>query len=124
MLLNKQRLSGSTDGRAIKVVATASAGTLIHTAQAGTTLSDLYDEVWLWAWNSDSSARLLTLQFGGTTSPDDNITRTLNPVASASGDGLVLICPGFILQNADVVRAFAAAANVVMIVGYINKVSP
>lgn len=124
MLLNKQRLSVSVDGRPIKVVATASPGTTIHTAQAGTTLSDLYDEIWLWAWNSDTSARLLTVEFGGVTGPDDRITRTLNAVGAAAGDGLVLICPGLILQNGDLVKAFAAAANVVMLVGYINKISP
>ena len=124
MLLNKQRLSGSTDGRAIKVTTTSSPGTTVHTAQSGTTLSDLYDEIWLWGWNTDGTARLVTVQWGGTTAPDDSITRTLNAQGSASGDGLVLLVPGLILQNGDIVKVFAALTNVVMIVGYVNKISP
>src|SRR5512139_1683053 len=72
----KRKLSGSTDGRGIKVVATASAGTTIHTAVAGTT-AGTFDEIWLYAYNSDSVARLLTIEFGGTTAPDDNIKVTL-----------------------------------------------
>ena len=41
---SKQKLSDSTNGRNIKVAATATAGTAIHTAVAGA--SDL-DEIWL-----------------------------------------------------------------------------
>lgn len=115
-IVEKQKLSGSTDGRMIKVAATATAGTLIHTANASTT--DDYDEIWLWAVNSDTSARKLTIEFGGVAAPDDLIETTI-PAES----GLVLIVPGFILRNSLVVRAFAASANVVMIGGYVNLVS-
>ena len=45
----KLKLSGSTDGKQIKVSQTATAGTTIHTAHA-TSL----DEVWLWAVNSST----------------------------------------------------------------------
>ena len=65
---SKQLLSGGTNGKNIKVAATASAGTTIHTAVAGT--SDM-DEIWLYACNTDSSDRKLTIEYGGTTSPDD-----------------------------------------------------
>ena len=113
----KRKLSGSTDGRGIKVVATATAGTTIHTAVAGTT-AGTYDEIWLYAYNSDTSNRELTIEFGGTTAPDDNITVTI-----AAKAGLMLIVPGLILQNGSVVKAFAAAANVVVIFGFVNSIT-
>ena len=114
---SKIELTGSTDGRAIKVVATATAGTTIHTA-AATTGADNYDEIWLWAFNTDTTARKLTIEFGGTTSPDDTIELTIG-----AETGLTLIVPGLILQNSLVVGAFCATANVVGIVGYVNRMT-
>jgi hypothetical protein len=71
---SKEILSGSTDGRMIKVAATATAGTTIHTGSAtATTL----DEVWLYAVNSDSTDRKLTIEWGGVSSPDDLIEFTV-----------------------------------------------
>lgn len=113
----KRKLSGSTDGRGIKVVATATAGTTIHTAVAGTT-AGTFDEIWLYAYNSDASAVTLTLEYGGTTAPDDNIVVTI-----ASKSGLMLIVPGLILQNGDVVKAFAGTANVIVIFGFVNAIT-
>ena len=107
--------SGSTNGKNIKVVATATAGTDIHTAVSGT--SDM-DEIWLYACNTDSTDRKLTLEFGGTTSPDDLVEVTIGAEA-----GWVLVCPGVLLQNSLVVKAFAAAANVVVINGYVNRIT-
>ena len=112
---SKQLLSGGTNGKNVKVVATATAGTTIHTAVAGT--SDM-DEVWLYACNTDSTDRKLTLEFGGTTSPDDLVEVTIGAEA-----GWVLVCPGILLQNSLVVKAFAAAANVVVINGYVNRIT-
>lgn len=111
----KVLLSGSTNGKQIKVVATATAGTLIHTAVTGT--SDL-DEVWLYAVNSDTTARKLTIEYGGVASPDDLIE-----LAIAPEEGYVLIIPGLLLQNSLVVRAFAATANVILISGFVNRIS-
>lgn len=113
---SKQLLSGSTNGRPIKVAATATAGTTIHTAGSGTTN---IDEVWLWAVNSDTVARKLTIEFGGTTSPDDTIEVSIAPEG-----GLTLVVPGLLIQNSLVVKAFAAAANVVMLTGYVNRIAP
>ena len=112
----RAELTGSTDGRGIKVVQTATAGTTIHTAGA-VTGDDNYDEVYLWAVNSDTTDRKLTLEWGGVTAPDDLIEVTI-PAES----GLILVAPGLQIQNALVIRAFAATANVVMIHGYINKI--
>ena len=112
---SKQLLSGGTNGKNVKVVATATAGTTIHTAVLGT--SDL-DEVWLYAMNTDSADRKLTIEYGGTTSPDDLVEVTIGTEA-----GWVLVCPGLLLQNSLVVKAFAAAANVVVINGYVNRIT-
>ena len=111
----KQKLSDSTNGRNIKVAATATAGTAIHTAVAGA--SDL-DEIWLYACNTDSSDRKLTIEYGGATAPDELTEITLTAEA-----GWVLVCPGLLLQNGLVVKAFAAAANVVNINGFVNRIT-
>mgnify|MGYP007062773873 CR=1 FL=1 len=111
---SKLKLSGSTNGRGIKVVATATLGTTIHAAHA-----TAQDEVWLWAVNSDTVDRKLTLEFGGVTSPDDLIEVTI-PAES----GLIPVVPGVPLTGSVVVTAFAAAANVIMIHGYVNRITP
>lgn len=113
----KRKLSGSTDGMPIKVVATATAGTTIHTAVAGTT-AGTFDEIWLYAYNGHTAAVTLTIEFGGATVPDQNIIVTL-----ASKSGLIPIVPGLILQNGLVVKAFAGTANVVTLSGWVNTIT-
>lgn len=115
--VDKVLLSGATDGRQIKVVATATAGTTVHTATA-TNDGSILDEVWLWAVNSDTTNRKLTIEFGGTSAPDDLIEVTI-PAES----GYVLVVPGLCIENSVVVRAFAASANVVMVGGYVNRIT-
>lgn len=115
---SKSTLSGSTDGRAILVAATASPGTLIHTGPSDT--SHLH-EIWLYAMCTDTTARKLTVQWGGTTSPNDEIELTI-PAES----GLVLVSPGLLLKGnatALIVRAFAATANVLTIHGFVNTIT-
>lgn len=115
----KEKLSGSTDGRAIKVVQTATAGTLIHT---GSSTATVYDEIWLYAQNTDTTARKLTIEWGGVSAPDDLIELTV-PAES----GLVLVAPGLLIKGnastALIVRAFCATANVVTIHGFVNRIS-
>jgi hypothetical protein len=112
----KTLLSGSTNGKAIKVVATATAGTTIHTAVSGTAS---IDEIWLYAHNSSASAVKLTLEWGEATAPDGNIEINIG----AEGTGLILVSPGLLLQNSLVVKAFAATANVITLTGYVNRIS-
>jgi len=112
---SKQLLSGSTNGTAIKVAATATAGTLIHTAVSGTAS---FDEIWVYAYNSSASAVVLTMEYGGVTSPDNQIKISI-PATS----GLTTVVPGLLLQNSLVVRAFAATANVITLSGYVNRVA-
>ena len=113
---SKQLLSGSTNGKAIKVVQTATAGTTIHTAVSGTSS---FDEIWLYAHNSSASTVKLTLEWGEATAPDGNIEINIG----AEGTGLVLVAPGLLLQNSLVVKAFAATANVITLTGYVNRIS-
>ncbi len=116
---SKVALSGSTQGKAIKVAATSSTGTTIH---ATGTSSSVIDEVWLYAYNSSSGPITLTIQFGGTTAVDNDIKIDL-PATS----GLTLVVPGLILTGtgaaANTVYAYAGTTNVVTISGYVNRIS-
>lgn len=115
---SKIALSGSTDGRMVKVAATATAGTTLHTGSATATT---FDEIWLYAVNSSASSVKLTIEWGGVTSPDDLIELTIT-----AESGLVLVSSGLIIKgNATplVVRAFAATANVINIAGYVNRIT-
>jgi hypothetical protein len=106
-------LSASTQGKAIKVAATSSAGTTIHQAVVGTTDIDI---VFIYAQNTDTADRKLTLEWGGTTSPDDLIEVTIE-----AESGLKLVAPGIPLQNELFVKAFASVADVVTIHGYVHR---
>jgi hypothetical protein len=110
----KTLLSGSTNGKAILVAATATPGTTIHTAVAGT--SSL-DEIWLYAVNSSGEGVKLTIEWGETTAPNGNIELTI-----PGESGLILVVPGLLLQNSLVVKAFANTANVICIHGYVNRI--
>jgi hypothetical protein len=108
-------LSGSTHGRAIKVAATATAGTLIHTGTSSTTDCDV---VTLYAYNSSASAVNLTIEWGGVSDPDDLIKLSI-PATS----GLTLVAPDLVIRNSLVVRAFAGTTNVVTVQGFVNRVA-
>lgn len=116
---SKVLLSGSTQGKPIKVVATATTGTTIH---ATGTSSTIIDEVWLYSVNSSTSPVLLTVEYGGTTAPDQNIQVTIPPQS-----GLTLVVPGLVLTGtgaaANTITAFAGTANVLTISGYVNRIS-
>jgi hypothetical protein len=113
----KAHLSGAADGLAVKVAATSSTGTTIHTAVAGTT-AGTFDEIWLWATNTSSAAVKLTIEWGTTTAADGNIEVTIPPE-----QGLMQVVPGLILHNTKVVTAFAASANVICIHGFVNSIA-
>ena len=119
MPISKVILNGSTGGMPIKVVATATTGTTIHTT--GTSAS-IIDEVWLYATNTSASSVNLTIEFGSTTTPDQNIV-----VAIPSKSGLSICVAGLVLTGTGsvgrVITAFAGSANVINIAGYINRIS-
>jgi len=114
---SKNILSGSTDGKAILVAATATPGTLIHT---GSTTTTTLHEVWLYAVNTSASNVKLTVEWGGATAPNDHIEYTV-----PAENGLYLIAPGLLLKGnatALTVRAFAATASVIAIHGFVNQI--
>lgn len=111
----KKLLSGSTNGKQVKVVRTATEGTLIHTAVAGTT--DI-DEIWLYAVNNHSSDVQITIEWGGVASPDDLVQTTI-PFKK----GKFLIVAGEPLQNGLKVTVFASVANVVSVSGWVNRIT-
>jgi hypothetical protein len=117
---SKQKLSGSTNGRGIAVVATATLGTTIH---ATTTSATTIDEIWLYAANIDSTARTLTIEFGGTTVTSDLIQQQI----AVTPSGLVLVCAGLILTGtgsaATTVTAFASSASKIEIFGFVNRIT-
>lgn len=110
---SKLKLSGSTDGKGIKVVQTATAGTTIHTADA-----TALDEIWLYAVNTSNASVKLTVEWGEATEPDGNIE-----CAIPAETGLQLIVPGLLLTNSLVVKAFAATANVIVMHGFVNRIA-
>lgn len=113
MTISKEFLSGSTNGKQIKISATATAGDTIHTAHA-----TAKDEIWIYAVNSSAVDVKLTIEWGEATAPDGNIEYTV-----PAEDGLKIIIPGLILSNSLVVKAFAGTTNVILISGYVNRIA-
>ena len=105
-------------GLGVLVAATATAGTAIHTASSTATT---IDEIWLYAVNTSASDVKLTIEWGEATAPNGNIEYTVK-----AENGLYLIVPGLLLQGnatAKVVKAFAATTNVIVIHGYVNRIT-
>ena len=114
-------LSFSTNGRGIKIVATGSLGTNVHSTGTSTTI---IDEVWLYGANANTTAHLVTLEFGANTVPDDTIKVSITAQA-----GLQLLIPGLILTGinstaARTMTAYANSANIVELFGYVNRITP
>lgn len=113
----KAGLSGSTNGKQIKITSASNPGITIHTATSSSG-ANTWDEVWLYAYNDNLTSVQLTILWGGTTEPDNAIRITLPPQT-----GRTLICDGMILQNSLVIKAYASVANEVMIDGFVNNIS-
>ena len=117
---SKQLLSGSTQGKPIKLTGTATGSSV--TIHATGTSSSTIDEVWLYAYNSSTGPVTLTVEYGGTTAPDQNIKIDIPPTS-----GLTLVVPGLILTGtgaaANTITAFAGTTNVITISGYVNRIS-
>lgn len=110
MGITKELLSASTDGLGVTVVATATLGTIIHTADAAAK-----DEIWLWAYNSHTAPVVLSVEWGGATLP--------RKITIPADDGLYVVIPGLVLTNSKIARAFAATASVIVIDGYVNRIT-
>lgn len=111
----KVLLNGGSNGKSIVVDSSGSSGaTIIHTSVAG---SNDKDEIWIYAMNTDEDYQDLSLLWGGTVHPDDLIRVTIPPSA-----GPVLVIPGWILNGANIVKAYAETANVLTLNGFVNRI--
>lgn len=110
--------TGNAD-RGLRLQATSSPGTTIH---ATGTSASVIDELWLWLFNSDTVSRIVTLQLGGTTSPDDDLVITIPP---RCGRFLVLEGQPFTGTGsvATTIKGYADAADVVIVHGFVNRIS-
>ena len=108
-------LSGSTHGAPIKVAATSTPGTTIHTATSSAGNPNYaMDLVTLYVSNTHTAAVNLTIEYGGTTDPDHLI---LDAVPIPINTRPIQICFDFPLRNGLVIKAFASTANVLLIYG-------
>lgn len=116
--IQKRRLSGSTSGMGILLTGISTAEAVsIHTATSSTQ-EGTYDEVWIYARNGHTETVTITIEYGGTTAPNQQITKAIPP------DGeMHLVIPGFVLQNSLVVSAFASVASVASIYGFVNRIT-
>lgn len=107
-------LSQSTGGAGVVVAATASPGTLIHTA---TSAANTKDEVYMYATNLDGSNLTLNLEIGGT---GDAFRRAVVIPFQA---GLVPIYLGIRIGGGTTIRAYTPnGANMIIIDGNVNRV--
>ena len=114
----KVLLSGSSQGQPILIAATSSPGTTIHSTG---TSSTIIDNVTLYAHNTDTTARKVTLEVGGT-----GTANTIEVTVPAEA-GLMLVLPQLPLTGtgsaAKSVAAFCATTNVVAISGFVDRIS-
>lgn len=112
--------SGSTQGFPIKIAATATAGTTLHTTGTSATI---IDEITVYAQNNHTADVDLTLEVGDATAPDHNVVVTAIPfkkgqvligVFRLSGSGSV----------AATLKAFASVANVISINAHVTRYTP
>lgn len=112
----KKLLSGSVNGKSILVTGWTAAGAVTaHTAVSGT---NSFDEVYLYAFNSNGSSVPLNLYWGSTSLQD---TEVINVPANV---GRVLIADGRLLNNSLVVSATSSQAgtNALQIDGFVNAI--
>jgi len=107
-------LSGSTNGRPIPVVATATPGTTLHVVGGSG-----FEELFLWATNVTAVAATLTVEFGGVSDPGDHIVKGYSIAANS---GPIPIALGQRLSGGVTVRAFSGTASALNVTGYVNKV--
>lgn len=113
---SREFLSGSVNGLVIPVVATATPGTLLHTAVDG---DGAFDEVYLWAANITGTPATLTLEWGGVVDPTNHLFKTVTIAPNALP---IAIAIGQVLNGGLLVRAFSGTANAINISGYVNRI--
>lgn len=110
----KRALSASTDGRAIKVIATGTPGTAIHTTLASPAANE-WDELFLFAVNVTATEVELTLYWGAETG-DDRVILMIPPKS-----GLIPVISGLLLHNSGQVTAIASTTNALLLYGWVHR---
>jgi hypothetical protein len=109
-------LSGSTSGQPVIVAATATPGTLIHTAVAG---AAAFDEVYAWASNVTATAATVTFEWGSVADPGSHMVKAVNIPANSPP---IPISTGQVLNGGLIFRAFSGTASAINITGYVNRI--
>ena len=118
MTITREFLSGSTNGRGIEVTGTNSgAAVTIHTADA-----TAKDDIQLYIENKHTADVLVTIEWGGTTDPDDIEEVTLSKAGVLTLDGSRALNRRT-LSGSVVVKAFAGTANVIVVSGYVDRIT-
>jgi|TARA_R100000030_G_scaffold65273_1_gene49718 hypothetical protein len=111
------------DGNPISITTTSGNGTNIHDTSNDETKQD---EVWLWATNVHTSDVQVTLHVGYLNSGSAAVTERMI-VTLPSKSGWTLLLQGIPLRSSGStprrVAAFAGTADVVNVVGYVNRIS-
>ena len=113
----KVPLSARAGGKPIQITGTSLAGaTLIHTAITGTSF---WDEIWLWVVNVQATAENVTIAWGY-----DNTDQTLacKTVSVPANSTPILVCPGFVLQNARTLKAYAGTSGYINCLGFVRRI--
>lgn len=110
-------LSGSTNGLPIPVAATATPGTLIHSAPSG---SSAMDEIYLWAANVTGVSATLTIEWGGVADPASHLVKAYSIAANSAPQPIAV---GQRMNGGLVVRAFGGTANAINITGLVNRIT-
>lgn len=119
---SKRLLSGCANGQPIIVTGVLpSTANTIHTAVTDTAVGQV-DEIYIYAYNTATADRELTLRWGATATGSAQNLRHVKYTVPWQ-DGLHLIVPGLPMNDANTVKAFATIADQVGIVGYVNRVT-
>jgi hypothetical protein len=112
-------LSAATNGAPIRVGATATPGTTIHTATSAD-MPEGCDEVYLWAGSTSTSNINLTLQISsGHVDHGQSINMQIPPAYS----GPIPILAGHRICDGVVITATASVAERINIWGNVNRIS-
>jgi hypothetical protein len=107
-------LSGSTNGRPIPVIATSTAGTLIHAARATG-----HDGVFLFASNVTGAAETLTVEWGGASDPGDHMAKEYSIPANSPPVPVVV---GQRIAGSREIRAFSSTGGAINVTGWADLV--
>ena len=109
-VFSKEFLSSSTNGKPIAVTATSlGSAQLVHEVPANTK-----DELWLYAYNSNDTDYPITITIDGT---------SYTELSVPSKSGVVLICPGHLINAGMQVKAFSSITSAIVLSGWVNRIS-